>query len=372
MNRLGLILWIGCGFAATVSVGADPRVWTDVTGRFKIEAELVAVEGGTVTLRKPDGSEVAVPTSKLSQADLRFLKEHNSHPPERIPDRRPRARGREDSASAGEIRGAAEEFFADLRTEGRARATGLLTGDARKLVADGKSPLQGLPKPDDHTRAIRAGQAEIKGEVGVVPVRVRAGGAFYKTKLHFRRDAEAWRVFAISAEFPDGEKTIDFEAAPSDGKQDPLLALIGKELSVQGVTLQGRPLDWEQFDGKVVLVDFWATWCGPCRAEMPNIRQNYAKHHDAGFEVVAISVDRDMNALKQFVIEEKPPWTVVADRHPAARESMAARLGISGIPAFVLIGRDGKVAAVHCRGERLGVELKKLLGEPSDRVASRL
>jgi thiol-disulfide isomerase/thioredoxin len=120
-----------------------------------------------------------------------------------------------------------------------------------------------------------------------------------------------------------------------------------------------------QFAGKVVLIDFWATWCGPCRAEMPNILANYRQYRGLGFEVIAISVDRDLKELQKFVIQEQPPWTVVADHHPANRNHMGDRYGIRGIPAFILLGRDGKVAAVNCRGEQLGQKLAQLLGGPN-------
>ncbi|MBN2291909.1 MAG: TlpA family protein disulfide reductase, partial [Pirellulales bacterium] len=108
---------------------------------------------------------------------------------------------------------------------------------------------------------------------------------------------------------------------------------------------------------------FWATWCGPCRAEMPNILENWNKHHADGFEVIAISVDQDMKALREFVAKEQPPWTVVADNFPTNQNKMGARYGIRGIPAFILLGKDGKVVAVNCRGPRLGQEIAKLIGD---------
>ena len=191
---------------------------------------------------------------------------------------------------------------------------------------------------------------------------MRAGGAAHKTKLHLRKEGEQWRVFAISATYPDGEKSINFEAAQVlQQDADPLQAMLGKTINLEGYTTDGKRLDMSQYKGKVVLVDFWATWCGPCRAEIPNIRENWDKHHEEGFEVIAISVDQDLKALKSFVAEEKPPWTVVADNHPSNHKSMGNKFGISGIPAFILVGKDGKVAAVNCRGPRLGQQLSKLV-----------
>ena len=66
--------------------------------------------------------------------------------------------------------------------------------------------------------------------------------------------------------------------------------------------------------------------------------------------------------MKTFVAEENPPWTVVADSHPRNRTSMGTKYGISSIPAFILLGKDGKVVAVQCRGPKLGRQLAQLLG----------
>ena len=137
---------------------------------------------------------------------------------------------------------------------------------------------------------------------------------------------------------------------------------LANRLSWRATPMEGKPLDMAQYKGKIVLVDFWATWCGPCRAEIPNIKETWDKHHDDGFDVIAISVDEDLKALKAFVAEEKPPWTVVADNHPRNQKSMGGKYGIRAIPAFILIGKDGKVAAVNCRGPRLGQQVAKLVG----------
>ena len=111
-----------------------------------------------------------------------------------------------------------------------------------------------------------------------------------------------------------------------------------------------------------VLVDFWATWCGPCVAEMPNIRAQYDKYHAKGFEVVGISLDEDVDALKAFVAENKLPWPILFERSEGAgwRHPMATKYGISGIPQLILIGRDGNVITLKARGEALAERLAEL------------
>ncbi len=163
---------------------------------------------------------------------------------------------------------------------------------------------------------------------------------------------------------PD-EKTINFEIPlePPGKNGKPIDALIGQPIEVSGVTLDGRPVSLSRYRGKVVLIDFWATWCGPCRAEIPNILENYKKYRGSVFEVLAVSTDQDMEELKSFILEERTPWTVLADRHPQNPQSMSQKFGISGIPTFILVGRDGRVVDVGCRGPELGKRLAQIIGQ---------
>ncbi len=141
--------------------------------------------------------------------------------------------------------------------------------------------------------------------------------------------------------------------------------LVGNKMPLEGVTLEGETLDWSKYEGKVVLVDFWATWCGPCVQEMPNIRQNYDAYHDRGFDVIGISVDQDREALASFLKEHDEPWTVLCDQDLAKSETgemMGDRYGVFSIPTMALIGTDGKVVVMNPRGPQLGEELEKLLG----------
>lgn len=144
------------------------------------------------------------------------------------------------------------------------------------------------------------------------------------------------------------------------------LDLPGHAMEITGTTMDGTAFDQKQLAGKVVLVDFWATWCGPCVAEMPNVLEQYAKYHDKGFEVVGVSLDNDRSALEAFIAEHKVPWIILHEREIAkGGHPLAAKYGITGIPTVILIGRDGKVITMDVRGEKLGEQLELLFKDPS-------
>ena len=140
------------------------------------------------------------------------------------------------------------------------------------------------------------------------------------------------------------------------------LSLIGNEMEISGTSLDGQPFDQKSLAGKVVLVDFWATWCGPCIAEMPNVLAAYEKYHDKGFEVVGISLDTDRDALETFLKEKEIPWTILYEEPQGQgwQHPLASYYGITGIPTVILVGRNGKVVTMDVRGEKLGEELGKL------------
>jgi thiol-disulfide isomerase/thioredoxin len=138
-----------------------------------------------------------------------------------------------------------------------------------------------------------------------------------------------------------------------------LLELPGKPMAISGSLLDGKPFDQKSLAGKVVLVDFWATWCGPCVAELPNVLEQYEKYHKDGFEVVGISLDQDREALEKFVDEQKLPWPILFEESKGEgwQHPLATYYGISGIPTVILIGRDGNVITLDARGEKLGEQL---------------
>ena len=115
--------------------------------------------------------------------------------------------------------------------------------------------------------------------------------------------------------------------------------------------------------GKVVLIDFWASWCGPCRAELPNVVRLYQKYHDKGFDIYSVSLDKDRNAWLQAILNTGQVWENHVSDLNGWTSSGGHAYGVSSIPYTVLIDRKGRVIAKKLRGEELAVKLQEIFGE---------
>lgn len=143
------------------------------------------------------------------------------------------------------------------------------------------------------------------------------------------------------------------------------LSLLGNKIEISGPILGGGKFNIDDLKGKVVLVDFWATWCGPCIAELPNVKNLYDAYHSKGFEVIGISLDQDVESLNEFIKEKELAWDTIFFPTPEEQgwdNPIARYYGISGIPTAILVNQDGKVVTLQARGESLQEELEKLLG----------
>ncbi len=138
-------------------------------------------------------------------------------------------------------------------------------------------------------------------------------------------------------------------------KVDPSLGWEGQVLpdfSSPVVDLEGNPISLADYRGKVVLLDFWAVWCGPCLGEIPRIKTLYEKYHAKGFDVIGVSLDEDEAALRAYINENEMPWRQIFDAQKWSGH-LVQQYGVRSIPAPFLIDREGKVISVKARGRLL-------------------
>jgi len=144
---------------------------------------------------------------------------------------------------------------------------------------------------------------------------------------------------------------------------------VGSDLNLYGKTLHDEDFDWESLRGKYVLVKFTATWCGPCKGEIPGMLEAYEKYHDKGLEIVSIYIwEQDPNAVatvQRIVAQEKLPWLIISESltEKSGQPPQGKSFGIQGVPTMLLVDKEGKVLVAEARGARLQQELKKLFEE---------
>jgi thiol-disulfide isomerase/thioredoxin len=169
---------------------------------------------------------------------------------------------------------------------------------------------------------------------------------------------ETGRTFAKIVAGADNQKVAG--AAKIIESELAKLNRVGKELQITGKTTDGKDFDLKNHKGKVVLVDFWATWCGPCVGEIPNIVEAHKKYHAKGFEVIGVSLDETNDAIVKFIEARHLPWKCI---NVEDSKKLTQKYGVNLIPSPMLVGPDGRVVSLRARGPQLDRLLARLIGE---------
>lgn len=143
------------------------------------------------------------------------------------------------------------------------------------------------------------------------------------------------------------------------------LNLLGSPLELAGKLTNGQTLDWSAYRGKVVYVDYWASWSGPCLADLPALVQLRTQYAKQGFEILGICLDKDLERTQDAMAENGVVWPCLFQQDAGWDHPMVLEYGISKIPSSFLVNQEGKVIALNLRNEALRQELAKIFGDSS-------
>ena len=186
-----------------------------------------------------------------------------------------------------------------------------------------------------------------------------------QVQIDFPNSAPAKRVDSVLADIKQSEEAEKIQAsrivAASDIQDSFPVGTVFPDFNVKD--LDDKPLSIAGYKGKVVMLDFWATWCGPCVGEVPNVAAVYAKYHDKGFEIIGISLDQAgaKDKVLSFTQAHNMPWRQFYDGKFWSNE-LAVKYGVRSIPATYLLDGTGKIIAKNVRGATLEPAVKKALG----------
>ena len=163
----------------------------------------------------------------------------------------------------------------------------------------------------------------------------------------------------LVADKADRKGALDSLADMADSGGSPTNFVGQAALDFEVTDMKGQPLSLAQYSGKVVLLDFWATWCPPCIAEMPNVKQTYAKYKNQNFEIIGISLDRGKAALEAYIEKEGIMWPQYYDNGG----QISNMYQVSSIPSTFLIDGNGVIRNTNLRGSALETAVAQLVRE---------
>lgn len=249
----------------------------------------------------------------------------------------------------------------------------ILDAQGEAIIKEYRALMKADPKGENPTTAIRIAQFSATLD-SISNEQLKLVKRIIRENKHNQLPASYIKEAMYELGYEELKEALDPTAAyynnPELEKPKQLLASYEKrkpgtmfhELTMKD--MEDREVKLSQWAGKgnYVLVDFWASWCGPCRQEMPNVIQNYERYHAKGFEIVGVSFDQKKDAWVAAIQQMGMRWPQMSDLK--GWQCAASDIyGVRSIPASVLLDPQGKIIAIDLRGKALGAKLKEIYGE---------
>lgn len=246
----------------------------------------------------------------------------------------------------------AKSFARLVTPEREAAAAARSRGDETELARFTEREVAGF---NEHRRELNDFTlAQLRGSAALYAASLRWDG-------DYRLDDLAHAVEAYAKLYPNAEigRLLTERIA-----RFRLLAVGAVAPDLAGPTPEGTTLKLSDLRGRTVLVDFWASWCGPCRVENRHHVELYRRYRDAGFEILAVSVDQSGPAWKAAIAKDRATWRHLSDL-TGWKTPLAAAYNVAALPASFLIDPTGKIIAKDLRGSRLTTELERVFPRPA-------
>jgi peroxiredoxin len=317
-----------------------------------ILAGLAAVTAYAARGAEPPAASVAEIQAKHDRALIRELSEYLAE--------HPRAADRDQAYAALFNKAIEHDWFAEVEDLGR-----------QYLKTDPDGPVKALAQIITTMARAHAGQFDealarfrelIKGLDGAEQEEFATtfSDTFAATAISSGQYSVARQAYAALLD-RFGESPRLREKVQADLKRLDQVGKTAPTFSAQDI--EGKAIRSGSLRGKYVLVDFWATWCGPCITELPRIQAAYRAYHGAGFEIIGVSLDESKEAVVDFVKARKVPWPQIHNAGGAS--DLVQAFGVVSIPATYLIDPEGTIVRLDLRGKALDEALARLIKRPA-------